>query len=146
MASEYSDGRVYEAGDIIFEEGDKGSDMFIVQAGSVIVTKKILGKELVLGTVERGDFFGEISLLESVPRTATCRAAVSTTLKAIRTGELVLKIRRDPTFAVEMLQRMSRRIRYMDDRLAQLIASGQISQEELQKAALASDHLPRETI
>jgi CRP-like cAMP-binding protein len=145
MASKYSDGRVYEAGEIIFEEGDKGSDMFIVQEGSVIVTKKILGKELVLGTVERGDFFGEISLLESVPRTATCRAAVPTTLKAIRTGELVLKIRRDPTFAVEMLQRMGRRIRYMDDRLAQMIASGQISQEEMQMSALASDHLPKET-
>lgn len=144
MGSENSDVRVYQAGDIIFEEGDRGSDMFIVQDGSVTVTKKVLGKDLVLGTLERGDFFGEMSLLESVPRAATCRAAVLTTLKAIRTGELVLKIRRDPTFGVEMLQRMSRRIRYLNDQLTRLIASDQVSQEELQKAKAASDYIPRE--
>jgi uncharacterized protein len=145
MASENSDVRVYQAGDIIFEEGDRGSDMFIVQDGSVIVTKKVLGgKDLVLGTLERGDFFGEMSLLESVPRAATCRAAVRTTLKAIRTGELVLKIRRDPTFGVEMLQRMSRRIRYLDDQMTHLIGSDQVSQEELHKAKAAFDYIPKE--
>ena len=58
-----------------------------------------------------------MSLLESLPRSATARARGKTRLLAIHPGGFLLKIRRDPTFAFEMLQTLSRRIRYTNDNL-----------------------------
>lgn len=119
----FDDERTYEDGDIIVAEGDPGTEMFVIQSGRVRVTKKAPGGEVVLATLDRGDFFGEMSLLESLPRIATVRAVGRTRLVAIRSGELLMKIRRDPTFAFELLQRMSARVRALDEQVARLRAS-----------------------
>ncbi|MDQ3899000.1 MAG: cyclic nucleotide-binding domain-containing protein [Actinomycetota bacterium] len=47
--------------------------MFIVQSGQVRISKRQAQGEVVLATLDRGDFFGEMSLLESLPREATAR-------------------------------------------------------------------------
>ena len=57
-------------GDIIFSEGDIGTEMFILQSGAVELFKQIAGETRVLATLEKGDFFGEMSVLEDLPRTA----------------------------------------------------------------------------
>src|SRR3954470_5717748 len=91
--------------------------MYVIQRGAVEVTKSLSGRTVVLATLTRGSFFGEMSLLESEPRSATVRAKGETDLLVIEPGALLLKIRRDPTFAFEMLQHMSRRIRDLDNQL-----------------------------
>ena len=55
-------------GDIIFSEGDIGTDMYIIQSGTVELLKAIGSETRVLATLEKGDFFGEMSVLEDVPR------------------------------------------------------------------------------
>jgi len=140
MASPFLDERTYKSGDLVFTEGEKGAEMFIVQEGKVIVTRQVAGTEVFLATVGRGDFFGEMAVLESLPRSATCRALDDTRLLAIRTGELLMKIRRDPTFAFEMLQHMSRRIRYLDDQLALIMESEKLSREELDRLRATSEY------
>ena len=115
--SSYQDERTFKDGEIVVAEGDTGTEMFVIQQGRVSVTKAMEGGELHLATLERGDFFGEMSLLESLPRSATVRAVGETRVLAIRSGELLMKIRRDPTFAFEMLQNMSRRIRFLDEQI-----------------------------
>src|SRR5438128_12541854 len=62
--------QVFAAGDIIFTQGDLGTEMFIIQEGEVNIVKHIAGESHVLSTLEKGDFFGEMAVLESVPRTA----------------------------------------------------------------------------
>jgi CRP-like cAMP-binding protein len=116
----FHDERTYEDGDLIVSEGETGAEMFVIQSGRVAVTKKTAEGDLLLATLERGDFFGEMSLLESQPRSATVRAVGPTKLLAIRSGELLMKIRRDPTFAFELLQRMSGRIRVLDEEITRL--------------------------
>ncbi len=128
--------RDYAAGETIIREGEISTEMFIIQEGKVAVTKEIGGNEVFLATLERGDFFGEMSLLESLPRTATVRALAPTRLVTIRAGELVMKFRRDPTFAFEMIQRMSSRVRQLNDRVVRLMQLDQITREELQKLSL----------
>jgi len=120
MSERYLDERTFATGEVVFAEGDTTSEMFIVQEGTVALTKTVAGREIFVGTQERGDFFGEMSLLESQPRSATVRAVGPTKLLAIRSGELLMKIRRDPTFAFELLQRMSGRIRVLDEEIARL--------------------------
>ncbi len=128
--------RDYAAGDTIVHEGEMGAEMFIIQEGRVEVTKKVGDTDLFLATLERGDFFGEMSLLESQPRTATVRALTATKLITIRAGELLMRFRRDPTFAFEMVQRMSGRIRQLNEKVTQLIQLDHVTREELQKLSL----------
>lgn len=145
--TKYLDERTYAAGDTICNEGEPGSDMFVVQEGSVAVSKRVGAEEVVLARLERGDFFGEMSLLESLPRSATCRAAAPTKVVVIRAGELLLKIRRDPTFAFEMLQHLSRRIRYLDEQLVKLLSSENVSdraREALTNARAVSEYPPQD--
>jgi CRP/FNR family cyclic AMP-dependent transcriptional regulator len=65
----------FKNGDPIFWIGDSGTDFFIVQMGRVAITcHDEQGKEIVVATLDAGDFFGEISLLDGGPRTASARA------------------------------------------------------------------------
>src|SRR5687767_454794 len=98
MGAKYLDERTYDVGDVVFAEGDIGGEMFIVQEGKVVLTKKVAGREVFLAVQERGDFFGEMAVFDSQPRNATCVALEPTRLVALRSGELLVKLRRDPTF------------------------------------------------
>ena len=140
MAPKYLDERSYAAGDVIFAEGDQSTEMFIVQEGRVQVTKKVAGGDLFLATLERGDFFGEMGLLDSQPRHATCSALVPTRLLALRSGDLLIKLRRDPTFALEMLQSMSRRIRHLNEQVAKLTDDQQVSRQQLDHLLARSEY------
>jgi CRP-like cAMP-binding protein len=71
-----------------------------------------------LAVLERGSFFGEMSLLEGLPRSATARAIGAVELLVLKPGSLLLRIRRDPTFAFELLQQLSGRIRDLNEKLA----------------------------
>jgi CRP-like cAMP-binding protein len=64
-----------------------------------------------LGTRERGEFFGEMSVLESLPRSATVEAVEETRLLVISQGQLLVRIRRDPTFCLELLRQLSGALR-----------------------------------
>lgn len=109
--------RVYEDGEVIFREGEDSREMYVVKEGEVVVMKDSKRGEITLATLRKGDFVGEMSLLESLPRSATARAKGKTKLLAIHPGGFLLKIRRDPTFAFEMMQALSRRIRVTNENL-----------------------------
>jgi CRP/FNR family cyclic AMP-dependent transcriptional regulator len=110
---------VFNDGDVIFSEGDQSREMYVVVDGAVEVSKNSKKGPIILAHLKKGDFVGEMSLLESLPRSATARAQGDTKLLAIHPGGFLLKIRRDPTFAFEMLQTLSRRIRITNDNLMQ---------------------------
>ena len=54
----------FKRGDPIFEEGDRGDTMFIIQSGEIGLFRQSNGKRQSLGVLEKGDFFGEMSILE----------------------------------------------------------------------------------
>ena len=139
----------FKDGDIIVREGEESREMFVIQRGSVAVMKQMGGTEVEISRLHRGDFFGEMSLLESLPRTATIRAVGDTRLLVIRPGSLQLKIRRNPTFAFEMLQKMSHRLRVVNDRLAELLSNdsmaGEASKDLSSLRTITEYSRPRET-
>jgi CRP/FNR family transcriptional regulator, cyclic AMP receptor protein len=104
-------------GELIAAEGSQGREMFIVAEGRVRIVKDRDGRPVVLDVVERGDFFGEMALLESLPRFASAYAEGETRLVVIEPGGLLTRIRRDPTLAIEMLSRLSARLRQANSRL-----------------------------
>jgi len=100
------------AGQMIFDEGDAGADMYVIQSGSVEVFKKTkAGKERLLATLEKGDFFGEMSLLEDVARTASARAKSDCELVKINQATFDEMLRHNGEIAVRMLRKLSRRLR-----------------------------------
>ena len=66
--------RFYPMGTMVFAENQSGQDMFIIQSGQIKITKIIDGKEVLLAMLKRGDFFGEMALLENLPRSASAIA------------------------------------------------------------------------
>ena len=62
----------FKKGHVLFNEGDAGEDMFIIQSGKVAIKKRVNeGGDATLAVLEKGDFFGEMALLERLPRSAT---------------------------------------------------------------------------
>lgn len=124
--------RTFEPGETIFAEGDDSREMFVVLEGQVEVVKvSPRGVSLTLATLSRGEFLGEMSLLESLPRSATARAVSKVRLLAIHPGGFLLKIRRDPTFAFEIMQSLSRRIRVTNETLMKAMNAGEASAENI---------------
>jgi CRP-like cAMP-binding protein len=101
----------YLMGDIIFSEGELGTEMYIVQSGTVEIFKKIAGRQKVLSTLEKGDFFGEMSVLEDYPRTASARARTDVEVVRINQTTFDQMIKNNTEIAVRMLRKFSRRLR-----------------------------------
>ncbi len=68
-------GREFPRGAVLFREGEPGKEMFVVQAGRVTISKRAGDVEKVLTTLGRGEFFGEMSILNNKPRSATATCA-----------------------------------------------------------------------
>jgi CRP-like cAMP-binding protein len=122
----------FEDGACIFEEGDTGRDLYIIQSGSVQIKKKTPTGEIEMVRFNKGDFFGDMALLQSLPRYASAYAVGNTRLLILKPAGFLLKIRRDPTFAFEMLQQLSYRVKMSNDRLLEVVKRGQIPVDEVQ--------------
>lgn len=142
--SRYQEVEEYKDGDLIVREGDASRVMFIIQRGGAVVTKQVGDGEVVLATLTRGSFFGEMSLLESLPRSATVRARGDTRVLVISPGGLLLKIRRDPTFALEMLQQMSHRVRRLNESVAEFLDDDSAFLAGISDLALADTRATRD--
>jgi CRP-like cAMP-binding protein len=117
--------QTFEDGEMIFREGEESSEMFVLRSGKVEILKDIGGHQARLAVLERGSFFGEMSLLEGLPRSASARAIGKAMLLVLRPGSLLIQIRRDPTFAFELMQQMSGRIRDLNDKLVFKLAAAE---------------------
>lgn len=131
-----------EDGETLFCEGDEGREMYVVTDGEMIVTRKSVQGSVVLATLKKGDFVGEMSLLESLPRSATATAKGKVRLLVIQPGGFLLKIRRDPTFAFEMLQALSRRIRKTNEALLSELNKDNASIESMKTILQVSEYEP----
>ena len=118
---EASLGKDYKDGDTIFEENSIGKEMYIILTGNAKVIKKKDGVETTLATLEEGDFFGEMSLFDNNPRSATVKALGDVKLLEINQKAFFRKISRDPSLAFRMLEKMGQRIRKSDESILNYI-------------------------
>ena len=116
-------------GDIIFSEGDIGTEMFILQTGTVELFKEIAGETRVLATLEKGDFFGEMSVLEDLPRTASARAKTDVELVKINGAMFDTMLKSNTEIAVRMMRKLSRRLREVTAMLEESLGR-QVTEEE----------------
>ncbi len=101
--------RSYREGEIIFVEGDIGRALFILESGSVELTRPgANGKQVQLYTLKPGDFFGEMALLESLPRTATATATEKTRLHLLYKSKLDALLLAQPRIGVTIMGHLAR--------------------------------------
>ena len=113
----------YTKGDYIFREGEDGDEMYIIQAGKVAIQKQLGGKRTTLSVLEKGDFFGEMSILERLPRAADAECLEDSDLIMINSQTFGEMIRSNPEIAVRMLRKYSMRMRETSEQMEALIAA-----------------------
>jgi CRP/FNR family transcriptional regulator/CRP/FNR family cyclic AMP-dependent transcriptional regulator len=108
--------RSFRRGEVIFHKGDPGSSMFLIVEGQVrIVLPSDGGEEALLGVLDSGDFFGELSLIDGQPRSATIIASEPTETIMLHREDFLKAIHTSPAVAVDMLKILARRLRETDE-------------------------------
>lgn len=107
-----------DAGQILFQTGEPGDALYIVRAGEIeLYIKDTAGQKIVLNVVRPGEMFGELSLLDSGPRSATATALTETDLLVLDRDDLLLLFQKKPDAALHMLAAMSSMTRKADQLL-----------------------------
>ncbi|MDO8136619.1 MAG: cyclic nucleotide-binding domain-containing protein [Candidatus Brocadiales bacterium] len=114
MVEERLLGKVCKDGEIIIKEGSTGREMYVIQSGKVSVSKSIGPREILLATLGEGEVFGEMSLFDGQPRSATVKALGEARVLAIDHEMFLRKVRSDPSLALSILRQMGLRIRELD--------------------------------
>jgi len=114
-------GTVYEQGEVVFRQGELGDTMYIIQSGAVEVSQLRDDRKVVLSLLERGDFFGEMSLIDKHPRTATVTTIHRTRLLPLTRDSFLERARVDPGVVLHLLRGLSKRIEKTNNTIRSII-------------------------
>ena len=104
--------RVYQKSDVIFEEKSMGNEMYIVHSGKVKLSTTAPGREEMLAIFGPGEFFGEMALVDPVPRSAKAIAEEDNTqLLVLDHARFLYLVGQQPVFALRIMQTLCQRIR-----------------------------------
>jgi len=108
----------FPGGTVIFSEGDLGLTMYVIESGEVEINKRIGGSDRVLATLGKGDFFGEMCMLEDAfPRSATAVALTDVEAVIIDQSAFTYILRHNPEIAVRMMRKLTDRLRRTNELL-----------------------------
>jgi CRP-like cAMP-binding protein len=111
----------YAAGDVIFTQGELGTEMYIILEGEVEIIKHIAGESHSLSHLEKGDFFGEMAVLENVARSADAIAKTDCRVLIINGSRFDEMLRKNPEVAVRIIRKYSQRLREANALLERLL-------------------------
>jgi CRP/FNR family cyclic AMP-dependent transcriptional regulator len=104
--------RAYKRDETIVKEGENAVAFYIVKSGRVNVVRGAEGaNQSVIATLGDGEFFGEMAILDSYPRSASVVAVEDTECLVLSRWDFTAELRSNPYIAVEMLPVISRRLR-----------------------------------
>ncbi len=114
--------RTFPAGEAIFKEGDKGDGVYVVKDGQVEISVQIApNNHRVFASINPGEIFGEMAVLELKPRSATATAARDSVVYFIPRDELLVMVSRSAALSLELLREISQRLREFNLRYIQEI-------------------------
>jgi len=114
-------GKKLPLGTVLFHEGDRGEEMFVLQSGKVKISKQIRGVKKTLATVEKGDFFGEMAILNDKPRSATAETIEECEMLVIDRKTFDTLLRGNVEIAIRFIKRLADRLRETNDQLEALM-------------------------
>lgn len=101
----------FKAGDLIIRENDPGSEAYTLEVGRVEVTKEVAGKRVQLAQLYPGETFGEMSMIDDKPRSASITALEDTEVRVIPRDEFFEAFRTNPDVAAQVLRTLMERLR-----------------------------------
>ncbi|MDJ0842057.1 MAG: cyclic nucleotide-binding domain-containing protein [Acidobacteriota bacterium] len=131
----------YDKGEAIYRQGEAGNCMFVIKEGQVGLYKNARGNSEQMGEMGKGDFFGELSILESCPRTETAKALTKCFVVVIHRATFVKMLKSNMEIAIRMLQKLSTKIRLAEEQIDNLLV--RLSTAETQAGLSTQPGLPQ---
>jgi CRP-like cAMP-binding protein len=132
--------RVYKKGNIILMEEEFGDTLFILNEGSVKITRlSDDGREVILSILGEGDFFGEMSIFDGENRSANVIALEDTSVLILKRGDFLDLLEKHPKIAIVLLQEMAMRLRRSDQQIEGLSLSDAENRIAMSLLRLAED-------
>lgn len=120
----------YEAGTVIFRQGDEGTSLYVIEEGSVEISHGEGKGRIVLATLFSGQYFGELSLFDGAPRSATATAVKKTGVIRLDRDDLFDYVNRNPAAALRILAEMGERLRQTNELMSRQVARNVLEEEE----------------
>ncbi len=114
-------GRVVPSGTLLFHENDPGEEMFIIQVGKVKISKKVRNVEKTLVVLGKGEFFGEMAILNDKPRSATAEVVEDSEILVIDRKTFETMIRGNAEIALRIIKKLSARLQEADNQIENLM-------------------------
>ena len=109
----------YKAGDVIVEEHEFGETAYVILEGQVEVTKESDGQSIHLAYLGAKETFGEMSMIDEKPRSATVTAVTETLVSEVRRDDFFSSLQTDPNGVLQLLKVLFERLREADATIAQ---------------------------
>ena len=119
--SDFIQEKKVSAAEQIFREGDLGDEMYIVRLGRVSLHHDVGGAPALIEMVEPGGYFGEMAIIDDLPRSAGATADVDTSLLVLHKNDFRTAVLDYPDIAFEIFREFTRRLRRSDQRYRELL-------------------------
>ncbi len=114
-------GREYPKGHILFREGDPGKVMYVIQSGSIRISKNVRDVEKTLVVLGAGEFFGEMSILNNKPRSASASIEEAAKLLTIDPKTFEAMVRGNAEIAIRLIKKLAQRLQDADEQIENLL-------------------------
>lgn len=114
-------GRNLPAGHVLFRENESGREMYVIQSGRVRLTRDIRGEEQLIADLGPGEFFGEMSILNDKPRSATAVVLEDAQLLVLDPRTFEAMIKANTEIAVRMIKKLAARLDEANERIENLL-------------------------
>ncbi|HMK73683.1 MAG TPA: Crp/Fnr family transcriptional regulator [Myxococcaceae bacterium] len=114
-------GKEFPKSTVLFREGETGKEMYVLQSGRVVITKKVREVEKTLAVLGPGEFFGEMALISNKPRNATATVSEPARLLVIDPKTFEGMIRGNSEIAVRMIKKLAERLDEADAQIENLL-------------------------
>ncbi len=109
------------AGEVVFREEDFGDEMYLVRSGKVSIHQELGEGPALVEVVEPGGYFGEMAIIDDLPRTASATADVASKLLVLHKNDFRTAVQDYPDIAFEIFREFTRRLRRADRRYRELL-------------------------
>ena len=120
----------YKPGDIVFNQGEDGESLFIVESGAVEISYGEGKAKVCLATLFPGQYFGELSLFDGAPRSATATAIKDSRLIRLDRADMVDFVDKNPAAALRIIAEMSERMRQTNELMSRQVSRNVLEEEE----------------
>ena len=122
--------RAFAEGDLIFAQGDEGDAMYLIEEGAVDIVAGSGSQRVVLASLFAGQYFGELSLLDGAPRSATAIASRPTRATQLERDDFVEFVKKRPEAALSIMHEIGERMRATNELMTRTVSRNIVEEDE----------------